>query len=142
MPVPDITFEDEPNIQAKEFEFAGKKYLVTEPMGSAIIRFKTTVLKGARIVDGQISGVDGVSEIDYQLVSDCLQVTDGGTLKQVKITDVKALPDRVIRKIAAWCKSASGLDTPEDSQEQIKLMIDKLQAKLAKVEAGESDAKN
>src|SRR4051812_29955446 len=66
-----IVFEDLTPIEV-EVKVEGKDYRLREATGEASGKFRNASIRSAKMIDGRVVGIDGVSEAEITLVSHCL----------------------------------------------------------------------
>ncbi len=124
-----------------KFQVDGKTYTLSEASESANIRFRTSQMRNARLVDGKLSAdVERMIESQALLVSLCTVGEDG---KTVQPGLVQGWPSRLVKQLFRWVQDNSDLEE-KDTAESLEKKIEKDQQRLDQLRNGhtESEAKN
>lgn len=122
----------------KELSIGGEPHVVCEASAAAAVRWRDVAIRGAKMIDGKVTGMDDIAKAEPLLVSECLYTKaewDRGDKKQhVKLDKVLPWPNRVTSGLFDWIKANSpGLEGKEtkESLEKKKAEID---AKIKEME--------
>lgn len=130
-----IVFEDIAPIEV-EVKIDGKEYRLREATVDSAAKYRNASIRAARMVDGKVVGLDGVSEAELALVMGCLfSANDKGQyIVPVARFLLESWPDRVLRELFKRAKEISGLE--EKTPAQLRKEIESMQAQLAQLEEG------
>lgn len=136
-PIDSLDFTDLAPIELP-VKIMGRNFLLREASADAAVRYRNCLLRSTRMVDGKVSGIEGMADAEPLLVSCCLLEliihSNGETLKRaVTEGDVRRLPNRITAKLFEAAKRISRLDEDE-KPEVIKKQIKALQERLEKME--------
>lgn len=124
----------------------GKRYILSDATAGAVVQYRNALMKSTRMIDGKVSGVEGMADAEPLLVSLCLSnlskddplapATDpGGNPVPVGIAVVKSFPSSAMKILFDRIKEISGLNDDE-SEETLAKRIEVDQKKLASMRAG------
>lgn len=140
-----IDFDDLAPIEIP-VKYLGKQYILKEPTGDVVARWRNTVLKCTKLTDGKPSQIDGLADSEPLLVSMCLferqDSPRGGTGwvdKQVPVNVVRSWQGQVVKRLFDECKRIGQLDeidTIESLEKEIKAKQEKLAELREKEQAG------
>lgn len=117
-----------------------KVYVLREPTGDAVVKWRNAQLRSSKMVDGKLSSIDGMADAEPLLVSLCLfecRPQPDGTEVQyiVKENTVRAWPNRVQRALYDKVMELGHLnESGEETKETLREQIKDLQEKLHKLE--------
>ncbi len=100
-------------------------YVLVEPSGDAAVQYRNACLAATQLVDGQISGVRGMGDVEPLLVSFCLHERrdDGDLGPLVKEKIIRSWPARVQKALFNKCIEIGdlkeGMETIEDLEERL-----------------------
>lgn len=122
-------------------KYRGKKYVLKEADNAAAVAYRNATSKATRLVDGKLSGFDGLHDADPLLVSMCLYEVDAtgpGTEGKVAIGFVKGMLNKYVKPMFEWVVENSDLkETP--TKEGVEKQIAELQKQLAAMDEKEPD---
>jgi hypothetical protein len=132
------------------------KYVLVEASGAAAVAYRNMVSKAAKMVDGKVTGLDGIADAEPLLVSLCLSPVDDAAYKRdgvvratrannndlvtLHVSRVKAWPYRFQRALFDKVMEISPDLREKDTPESVRKRIAELQAKLAELEAADPPA--
>lgn len=130
-----IDFDDLEPIEIP-VKYRGKMYILKEPTGDVVAKWRNTVLKCTKLTDGKPSQIDGLADSEPLLVSMCLferqESGRGGTGwvdKQVPVNVIRGWQAQVVKRLFDECKRIGQLDeadTVESLEKRIKADQEKL----------------
>lgn len=127
----------------EKFEWAGKQYVLREPSGGAVVKYRSALIKASKIgPDGRPTVVsDTLPSLEPLLVSMCVFQIDANG-KESPVTDavVQSWPNRLMKRLFDAAKELSQMDA-ELTLEELKVQQQKLSKIIADKEAGTTDAK-
>ncbi len=142
MPNAKITIADEFDFDRDDLEpkskpvrYKSKSYVLREAGNSAVVAYRNATAKSTKMVDGKLSGFDGLAEAEPLLVSKCLFEAKDGQDHPVSIEFVKSMPNRFVKPMFDWLEEHSDINgalTAED----LKRQITSLQKRLEEIESG------
>lgn len=109
-----------------------QRYVLREASGEAAERYQAAVLRGARLADGKVVGMD-LSGVESLLVSLCLVDHEG---KPVPLSQVKSWPARIQKALFEKAMDISGL-REQETEEQLARRIADDQKRLAELRNGD-----
>jgi hypothetical protein len=113
----ELVFDDLTPIEVP-VTLAGKKYRLREASGATAIKWRNAMTKGLKMVDGKLSGIEGVGDLDLLLLTLCLfEVKDDGTLgAAISNQAAGSIKYSVFKKLVAEAKRISDLEEGESPQ--------------------------
>lgn len=109
----------------------GTQYILRQASGDVAARYRNMVTKCTKLRDGKVSGLEGVGDVEPQLVAWCLfRQTDNGE-QCVPLQEVRSWNEEVVRTLFDVAKDISNLGEKEDIDEEIKKLQEKKQRKEA-----------
>lgn len=125
---------------------SGEKYFLTEAPESVAIAYRNANIRGAKLTDGKVTGIDGIAEADAILVAGCVAQCDRSTGRlrrdpngdpiTVEVRAVKRWPARVVKRLAEKIKDISDLREQPQTEADLEKVIKESQDKLAALRAG------
>jgi hypothetical protein len=151
--VPALDFGD---IAPKEItiRMGNRLYIIREASSDAAVKFRNASLKAAKMVDGKLSGMDGLADAEPLLVSLCVFEADTrGIISRdsqghpipVTLQTVRGWPNRVQKLCFDKIKEISdGLDEKDTVQSLQKKIVEleKRRKELMAAETPEEEVKN
>ena len=141
----DLNFEDLTPIE-RPVSIGQKKYILREASEGAACQYRNATLKGARMADGKIVGMDGVADAEPLLVSLCLhpvgpndkiRLDTSGNPVPTDLRIIRAWPPRVVRALFDTLKEISpGLEEKEDQKALEKRFAETTEKLVALSESG------
>lgn len=122
----------------------GKAYSLRECDEDGRRQWQNAKYRASRLTDGKLTSIEGMADTDSLLVSLCLfeQVGNSGdNFRPVPLQNVRKWPPRVVKRLYEAAVQMSELDQ-EETAEQLREQIAKMQERLAKMEAREGAEKN
>lgn len=134
---------DDPTLREVPVKIGDKRFVLREASGDAACKWRNSILKATKLVDGKPASMDGLADGEPYLVSLCLFElnADGLELRPVPLHVVRSWPARVQKALFERVKSMSDLDDAEDAGALEKTIAD-AQEKLSRIRSGEDKAKN
>ena len=135
----DLDFGEEIDLQPKRAtaKIGGRKHVVKEANGGIAKQYKNACMRGTKMDDGKIVGMEGLADAEYLLVSLCTFSVDtlgNGELLERPVPQkiVESWPNHISSKLYTWIKEHSHLHEAEN-EEQLTREIEKLQERLVKL---------
>ena len=135
----DLDFGEEIDLQPKRAtaKIGGRMHIVKEANGGVAKQYKNACMRGTKMDDGKIVGMEGLADAEYLLVSLCTfsvdTLGDGSKLERpVPQKIVESWPNHISSKLYTWIKEHSHLHEAE-TEEQLTREIEKLQERLSKL---------
>lgn len=135
----DFDFGDELDLKPKRAtaRIGGRTHVIKEAVGGIAKQYKNACMRGTKMDDGKIVGMEGLADAEYLLVSLCtcevLTLGDGTQVERpVPQKIVESWPSHISSKIYGWIKEASHLHEAQ-TEEQLTREIHKLEERLAKL---------
>lgn len=130
----DLDFSDLEPKQTEVFKIGPNNYVLREATEDAAVKFRNAGMRGMRMVDNKVVGMDGVADAAPLLVSLCIfQVLEGNgkdpIYKTVKLETIRSWPTRIVSRLFDIAREMSGLDE-DDNEETILKRIEKDNKKL------------
>lgn len=114
MSVEKMVFNDLAPVEV-EVEIERDQYVLREPSEGAAVKYRNAALRAARMVDGKVTGMDGLADAEPLLVSLCLFKTNGnGARVPVSLDFVMSLKPKVVRALYERVKQIGGMDDEGD----------------------------
>ncbi len=117
------------------------KYVLREASGAAACKWRNAQLKASKIVDGKVSGLEGMPDTEPLLISYCLFCVDstGAVTQTVPLEIIRGWPYRIQRGLFAKLKEISALE-----EKETKATLEKRQKEVTDKLKGleEDEAKN
>lgn len=122
-------------VREEEVPYKGTLYILREADEEAAKLYRSSLLRGAKMVDKSVQGLEGTAEASAVLVSQCLFRADPNTGKILLLPGPEGLPDkrhlvslktvlswpqRVIKAVFERAKEISELDEKKDKAALIK----------------------
>jgi hypothetical protein len=109
--------------------YQGKTYAVREASSDAAAKWRNALSKSTKIQDGKLVGMDSIADCDPLLVSLCLYYADESgkvplkdgapdPTRLVGLPSVRALPERVVKRLHAWITERSDFGGTEAKNSQ------------------------
>ena len=115
----------------------GKAYVLREASEAAAVQYRDITINGAKMQDGKVVGVHGISRAEPTLVSLCLfEKGDKGEVA-VAFATVASWPARVVKDLFENAKRISHLNEEEETVETLEKQIAALQERLAAKRGGD-----
>ena len=135
----DLDFGEEIDLQPKRAtaKIGGRRHVVKEANGGVAKQYKNACMRGTKMDDGKIVGMEGLADAEYLLVSLCTfsvdTLGDGSQLERpVPQKVVESWPNHISSKLYTWIKEHSHLHEAEN-EDQLVREIEKLQERLSKL---------
>lgn len=131
--------------QFKPVKYLKKQFVVKEARGRAVVAYRNSAMRAAKMKDQEIVGIDGLADSEIVLVAACLfevrpdiLINDKPKELTVSETFVRDMPYRVVKPLYDWIKAVSEIDEGEDEASLLKQKA-AVEKKLAKLHQGDSD---
>lgn len=135
----DATDFDDLTPITENITLGGVKHVVCEASASAAVKWRDVAIRGARMVDGKVVGMDNMARAEPLLVSECLYTNEewsrGNKKRHVDIDEVMAFPNRVTAKLYNWIRDNSPDLEPKEDRESLLKKQAELAEKLAALDA-------
>lgn len=127
----------------KEVSIGGEPHVVCEASAAAAVRWRDVAIRGAKMVDGKVTGMDDIAKAEPLLVSECLyskaEWDKGDKKRHVPMDKVLSWPNRVTAGLFDWIKANSpGLEGKE-TKESLEKKAAEINARLAELASGEAE---
>lgn len=137
-------FQDLESMEPIEERFIWNKrqFVVREADAAAVCSYRNKMMSGAKLgPEGKPVSIDKIADAEPHLVWLCLREVLPTGEKELDLKDVRALPNRVQRRLFDWIKRVSELDVDETEQ-ALEQRIAELQLKLKQLKEGKEPPKN
>ena len=147
-----MDFGDDPKPRQFNVRYGGKAYVAVEASEGAAVAYNNAMMRAMKMSgQGNITGVDGMAEVEPILVGHCLyEATPAGTLPLDQTGDplasalvppqaIRRWPSRVVKPIFDRIKAISDLGG-EETEEALEKQVRDAQDRLAKYREGKARA--
>jgi hypothetical protein len=117
----------------------GQKLLLCEADGEAVRMYKNLSMRAAKYgADGKVESIEGLADVETQLVGDCLftMTTQGEPDKKVGLVFAKKLNNRILKPLFEFVKKVSEI---EDDQETVEFLEKRIQSDTEKIKKLKKD---
>ena len=100
--------------------YGERDFVLKEADGEAAATYRNAAMKAARFVDGKVTNIEGLADVEALLVSLCLfEVKPDGSHGRLALGFVKSLPARMLKKLYEKAMEISDLnESGTDSRAQ------------------------
>lgn len=109
-------------------KLGGEQYWLKEASEAAAVAYRNATAAAVKMVEGEVSGLGAVGDVEPLLVSYCLWKDTPQGRQPVPVSVVRGWPAKVVKALFARVKEISELDEP-DTLEQVDKQIARLQKK-------------
>lgn len=120
----------------KRLTINGRRLILCEADGEAARQHKNLSMRAAKFgPDGKLSSLEGIADVETQLVADCLFFANDNNEpgQKVGLPFAKSLPYRLVKPMYELIKKVSDLSEEEENEEFLEKRIKADTDKLAKL---------